>query len=101
VEPKNPKEIIDKLKACTWRYNNIKHLDDKIHYGFIAQDILEAFGDEYNFVDDSEEFYKVNYLEFIAPIIHVVQEQERNIKYLEYKIKKIEEILNANGSNGL
>jgi hypothetical protein len=85
-----PQEIIQRLKPCTWKYNSIKDLGDKTHFGFIAQEVLETFGSDYNFVDTSEEYLKINYFEFIAPLVKVVQNQDLKIKELEERILQLE-----------
>lgn len=81
-----PKEVLDRLRPATYRYNNNKNLGDKVHYGFIAQD-LQELGPEYAFVDDGEDYLKVNYHEFIAVLVKVVQEQDKRITDLEQKLK--------------
>lgn len=88
-----PKEIIEGLKPCTYKYNDIKSLGDKINFGFIAQDIIDAFGEEYNFVtkDEGEEYYKVNYYQFIAPLVSVVKEQQKEIENLKAQIKELKD----------
>lgn len=83
---KTPKEILDELKPCHWQYNKILDLDDKIHYGFIAQDLLKSFGTEYAFVDTDEEYLKVNYNEFIGVLTSIIKNQEQRILELERKI---------------
>ena len=69
-----PRDIIVGLRPCHYRYNGKKTLGDKINFGFLAQDVLEAFGDEYNFVvkDDNEEFYKINYFVFYQQLINIM-----------------------------
>ena len=93
----SPSEILKKLKPCNWKYkpdnetNIIGLCDDKIHYGFIAQDLLETFGDDYAFViKDStceDSYLKVNYIQFIGIITSVVKDQEKRIQKLENQIK--------------
>lgn len=84
-----PREIVRGLKACCYRYNNKKDLGNKIHYGFLAQDILKAFGDEYAFVkkDANGEYYQVDYMEFIAPLVSVVNSQQDQIDELMRLVK--------------
>lgn len=86
-----PKEVVEGLKPCTYKYNEIKSLGDKINFGFLAQDILDAFGDKYNFVtkDEQNEFYQVNYYQFIAPLVSVVQQQQKEINLLKEEISKL------------
>lgn len=89
----SPKEILTKLKPCHYRYNDKKNLGDKIHYGFLAQDLQEAFGEDYAFVkkDENSEYLVVNYLEFIAPLVSVVKEQQAEIENLKEELKKLKE----------
>lgn len=86
-----PKEVIQKLKPCAYKYNDKKSLGEKIHFGFIAQDLVEAFGEEYGFVtmDENSEFYKVNYYEFISPLVSVVQEQQKQIEALIEEVRAL------------
>lgn len=66
-------------------------LDEKIHYGFLAQDLLASFGDEYAFVakDKNSDYLKVNYFEFIAPIVSIVKKQQEEIENLKKEIENI------------
>lgn len=86
-----PREILKKLKPCHYKYNDKLDLGDKVNFGFLAQDILDDFGADYNFVTkaENEEFYKVNYYQFIAPLVAVVQEQQKEIEYLKEEISKL------------
>jgi hypothetical protein len=88
-----PREIIKKLKVVRWVYNSIKQLGDKVHYGFIAQDLLETFGDKYNFVSTEEEFMKVNYEELIGPIVGFINELDEKIDAQEKRITELEKLL--------
>lgn len=86
-----PKEIIEGLKPCSYKYNDNERFEDKVNFGFLAQDILDAFGDSYNFVtmDKESQYYKVNYFQFIAPLVSVVKEQQAEIKLLKEEIEKL------------
>ena len=88
-----PKQIIEGLKPCHYRYNNEKELGDKINFGFIAQDILEAFGEDYNFVkkDSDGKFYQVHYYQFLAPLVSYVKSQQEEIEFLKNEIKELKE----------
>lgn len=83
-----PKDIIKKLKVCRYKYNEKLPLGDKIQYGFLAQDLLRDFGEDYNFVvkDEESKYFKVNYYQFIAPLVSVVQEQQSEIEKLKEEI---------------
>ncbi len=90
-------DIIYSLKPCQYRYNDIKIINDKINYGFIAQDLLNSFGEEYNFVvKDKTGYLMVNYDQFISPMVKVIQLQKQKIEELENRIKIIEEKNNVN-----
>jgi hypothetical protein len=88
-----PEEIIKGLKPCHYKYNDKLHLGDKVNYGFLAQDILEEFGEDYNFVlkDADTEYFKVNYTQFISPLVAVVQAQQKEIAYLKSELEKLKE----------
>lgn len=89
-----PKEIINKLKPCHYKYNGNKDLGDKVNFGFIAQDILEDFGEDYNFVvkNKNDEYLQVNYYQFIAPLVSVVKEQQKEIEMLKMEVEKLKGI---------
>ncbi len=62
--------------------------DDKIHYGFIAQDVQKVIPDV---VQESEDGYlTLTYHELIAPLYALVQEQEDRINRLEARIEQLE-----------
>lgn len=85
--------VIQGLKPCTYKYNDLKELGDKINFGFLAQDILDEFGEEYDFVrkDPNSEFYQVNYHQFIAPLVSLVKNQQIEIDLLKEELKKIKD----------
>lgn len=63
--------------------------DDKLHYGFIAQDVQKVIPDV---VDESTDGYlTLTYNELIAPLYALVQEQEDRINQLEIRLKALEE----------
>ncbi len=83
-------EIVKKLKPCTFQYNDIIHRinDGKIHMGFIAQDLLELFPEEsHAVVFKNGEYYNVNLIQLIAPIVKSIQELSNKIEELEVIIK--------------
>lgn len=62
--------------------------DDKLHYGFIAQDVQKIMPDA---VQESEDGYlTLTYHELIAPLYALVQEQEDRISRLEARIEQLE-----------
>ena len=68
-------------------------LGDKTHFGFIAQEVLHSFGPTYGFVDESGQFLKVNYSEFIGPMVKIIQEQDKRISQLEQQIGELHELV--------
>lgn len=87
------KEIIEGLKPCHYKYNDEKELGNKVNFGFIAQDILDTFGDDYNFVrkDSEGKYYQVNYYQFISPLVSYVKSQQEEIELLKKEIKELKE----------
>ena len=78
--------IIDNVKPLSFRY---KHNDEVKHYGFVAQDIDEQCQElnlENPFVlnnERSDGMKAVDYNQFIAPLIRIVQEQQKEINKLK------------------
>ena len=63
--------------------------DDKLHYGFIAQDVQKVIPDV---VDESTDGYlTLTYHELIAPLYALVQEQENRINQLEIRLRALED----------
>lgn len=88
-----PHEILMALKPCHWRYKPEEQtglaLGNKINFGFIAQDLLDTFGDRYNFVDSDADYLRVNYMQFIGILTSVVQSQQEQIRQLQEEIQHI------------
>lgn len=103
------KEFIMGLRAKKFKMNGEE--GDRYHFGFVAQDVrplLEStVGDgvliEYNPEDIDTEFYdkddertfsySMDYTQFIAPMVSVIQEQERTIRALSDELTDIREML--------
>ena len=70
------------------------------HYGFIAQQVKECLK-EHDFAgyvyDEQSDTHKLNYIEFISPMVKSIQELSQKNDYLEKKLeqkdKQLEEIL--------
>lgn len=95
THPLDPKDIINRVRVCSWRYNDILPQGNKLHYGVIAQDVLQSFGNEYNFVDQSGTYLKVNYHEFIGPLISYAQQLQERIEQQDQRITNLEKIINT------
>ena len=101
IEPLSLEEalsIITDTETLTFRYkegNQIKH------YGFIAQRIekeCEDLGIENPFVIYGEmkgDLKMVDYTQFIAPLMRVVQSQQEEINDLKERLAKLESIVNT------
>jgi hypothetical protein len=77
-------EAAKQLIPVRFRYKG----DDKLHYGFIAQDVQRIIPDV---VQESENGYlTLTYHELIAPLYALVQEQEDRISRLEARIELLE-----------
>ena len=77
-------EAAKQLIPVRFRYKG----DDKLHYGFIAQDVQKIMPDA---VQESEDGYlSLTYHELIAPLYALVQEQEDRISRLEARIELLE-----------
>lgn len=95
------KELIMGLQAKEFRYNGEE--GDRKHYGFVAQDVRPLISEdsailaynptdietgEYDPKDESTFEYSMSYTELIAPMIQVIQEQEKRIAELEKLVKQ-------------
>lgn len=80
----------------------------RTHYGFIAQEVEELLyslgtsPDEVGIVckskpgepDGEDNRYSLNYIDLIAPMVSVIQQQSKKIEELEERLNKIEGLLN-------
>jgi hypothetical protein len=96
--------FIRKLKPCFWKYRNPPLNDGKYHFGMVAQDVDKvASRDDYGFVSTGS-FYdeglrlKLNYEEFVGPLIAAVQQLDQKVKVLE---KELAEIKKNKASSGI
>ena len=78
-------EMARRLLPVKFRFKG----DDKLHYGFIAQDVQKVMPDV---VHEGEDGYlTLTYHELIAPLCALVQEQEDRINQLEIRLKALED----------
>jgi len=79
---------MDAETALTLHPVKFRFIDDDIqHTGFIAQEVQEVFPDAV--IDGENGFLSLNYQELIAPILALVQQQEKRITELETEIKAL------------
>jgi hypothetical protein len=76
-------KIVKKLKPCTFKW---KLYDEKIHLGFIAQDVEKIYPkDKFDIVHEVDGMLQIRYAEFIPVLTKAIQELEEKIKLLEEK----------------
>lgn len=79
---------MDAETALTLHPVKFRFIDDDIqHTGFIAQEVQEVFPDAV--INGENGFLSLNYQELIAPILALVQQQEKSIAELETEIKAL------------
>lgn len=119
VDMQTVENLIMGLKPVTYKYND--GTSDRLHYGLIAQDVEELLGtlnissqDFAAFIKSQKEHldvksgetslvtdengepvytYGLRYEEFVAPLIKMVQEQQKKIETLEERLEKLEKLL--------
>lgn len=126
VDTEMVENLIMGLQPVTYKFNDGS--SDRTHYGLIAQDVEELLEElnissqnfaafiksqkevfdeksgEMNLVYDEdgnpEYTYGLRYEEFIAPLIKMVQAQQKKIETLEERMEKLERLLGG-GSDGM
>jgi hypothetical protein len=75
-------DLIKKLKPAVFKY---KDGDYRKHFGLMAQHINEVLDErELAIVSKGpDRYYRVDYIEFISPIIKAIQELDERIEKLE------------------
>lgn len=87
-------DFIESLRPVSYRW---KDNDEKIHQGFIAQEV-ESVSDDSKFsavVKDDEGNYGLNINEFIAPLVKSVQELSKKVKDLERELDQAYDEIDA------
>lgn len=102
LDDEKSKDFIMAIEAVSFRFNDKSALDnEKVHFGFIAQDVKEEaeeiFAIEDGIVGDEDErgYYSLNYNEIIAPLVKLVQNQQKEIDLLKEEIKAMKEVING------
>lgn len=86
------KRLILGIKPKSFRFKKNKKLPDGLHFGVIAQDVKqieEECGidtDNRLFYVENDGTYAVDYRQLIAPMIKVIQEQQKEIELLKQKV---------------
>ena len=88
-------EFFDSLSPCAFKFNDEIELDDKTHFGFIAQDIVKSSETHLSEKQlsatwiDQDGYYKLNKEEFIALNTWQIQKLKARVAELEEKISKM------------
>lgn len=83
--------LLMKLKPVYYEYNDEKQAQSRfnegLRHGFIAQDVLEALGEEANrtaiVFSQDDGFYSLRYDEFVADAVNVIQLHEERLRQIE------------------
>ena len=102
--PHSIKNFFMNLKPVSYKWKD-KDIDNKLHYGFIAQDVKDAYCNEYNNADDigmidkimldepdkfgNTEHYALSYTDFIPIITQVLQETVKDVEKLKAEIEEL------------
>ena len=95
--------MFDNLKPVTYKYND--GTSDRLHTGFIAQEVNEALNiakiDTKDFaglvvenLDTGDELWSLRYGEFVALNTWQIQKAKSRISELEEKVAKLEALIN-------
>jgi hypothetical protein len=87
--------FIRQLRPVHYR---LKNGNDRIDFGFIAQDIETLLGTEYNVLGiggTEERLLSLRYTDFIAPMVKAMQEQQGIIEEQKDRIRGLEEKLRS------
>jgi len=79
-------EVINKLKPAQYKYNDpIKGSIDRFTLGIMAQDINETYPiEEFSILNkDSNDYFMVDYVQLIAPMIKAIQELTEEVERLK------------------
>lgn len=92
-------DFIKDLKPVSYKLNS--DIEDRIHYGIIAQDVIETLHKynitdpkDYGFISGKEGKYGAYYTNFISPLIKAIQELDSKVEEQNNKISSLESKLN-------
>jgi len=80
------KRLVESVRPRKFRFKSEAHEKGE-RYGFIAQELREALDDESGIeFTNSHNFHNVHYMDFIAPICKIIQDQQIQIELLKNEI---------------
>jgi hypothetical protein len=80
-------DFVKKLRPVSYHMKNLS--DDRINWGFIAQEVEELVGTENAILTvsgDKERTLGLRYTDFVAPLVKAVQEQQKEIEDLQSQL---------------
>jgi hypothetical protein len=87
---------LDFVKALRPVQYRLKNGNERIDFGFIAQDIEALLGTDYNVLgigQDADRTLSLRYTDFIAPMVKAMQEQQEMIELLKAEVAELKRIL--------
>ncbi len=89
-------DFIQKLRPVSYHMKNLS--DERINWGFIAQEVEELVGDKNAILTvggDKDRTLGLRYTDFVAPLVKAVQEQQKEIEDLKSQLLKSEKKVEA------
>lgn len=94
-------DIIDKLQSV--QYQLINPIDDKVHYGFVAQDVIQALSESGidpetcgivgTVQNGKEQQYVLTYTEFVPLLVNKCQNLQSEVTQLHQEIAEIKKLI--------
>ena len=87
---------LDFIKALRPVQYRLKSGNERIDFGFIAQDIEALMGTDYNVLGiggDADRTLSLRYTDFIAPMVKAIQEQQQIIELLKAEVAELKRIV--------
>jgi trimeric autotransporter adhesin len=87
---------LDFVKALRPVQYRLKSGNERIDFGFIAQDIEALIGTDYNVLGigaDADRTLSLRYTDFIAPMVKAIQEQQGIIEQLKAEVAELKRML--------
>lgn len=83
------KRLVESVRPRKFRFKSEAHEKGE-RYGFIAQELREVLDDESGIeFTNSHEYHNVHYMDFVAPLCKIAQDQQSQIELLKNEIEKM------------
>lgn len=82
------RSFIMALKPRKYKFAKDLSTSDRLHHGFIAQEVKEAMSEDWGIYceDKEQDFIGLRYDEFLADMVAVIQDQQKRIEALERRV---------------